>query len=82
MQEFWIEENLGRLSANVILPAGSMIDYTAGRKGLAPAWMANNGMEWLYRFFQEPARLWKRYLIGNPSFMLKVLFESLRRRRE
>ncbi len=82
MQEFWIDDNLNRLQANVILPAGSMIDYTAGRKGLAPQWMANNGMEWLYRFFQEPARLWKRYLIGNPSFMLRALFESLRRRRE
>ena len=77
MQEFWIEENVSNLSANVILPAGSMIDYTAGRKGLAPKWMANNGMEWLYRFFQEPGRLWKRYLIGNPSFMLNVLVESL-----
>ena len=79
MQEFWIEENFPGLKANVILPAGSMIDYTAGRKGFAPRWMANNGMEWLYRFFQEPGRLWKRYLIGNPSFMLKVVIDSLRR---
>ncbi|MBI5472949.1 MAG: WecB/TagA/CpsF family glycosyltransferase [Ignavibacteriae bacterium] len=79
-QEFWIEENLARLDTNVILPAGSMIDYTAGRKGLAPAWMANNGMEWLYRFFQEPGRLWKRYLIGNPTFMFKILAEAISRR--
>ncbi|HXF99972.1 MAG TPA: WecB/TagA/CpsF family glycosyltransferase [Bacteroidota bacterium] len=75
LQEFWIEEHLGRLNARVILPAGSMIDYTAGRKGLAPAWMANHGLEWLYRFFQEPRRLWKRYLIGNPLFMLRVIRE-------
>ncbi len=80
VQEFWIEENFSRLSANVILPAGSMIDYTAGRKGLAPEWMATNGMEWLYRFFQEPSRLWKRYLIGNPLFMIKILVESISRR--
>ncbi|MBX2991730.1 MAG: WecB/TagA/CpsF family glycosyltransferase [Bacteroidetes bacterium] len=77
VQEMWIEENYQRLAANVILPAGSMIDYTAGRKGLAPKWMANNGMEWLYRFFQEPGRLWKRYLIGNPSFMYKIVREYL-----
>lgn len=81
MQEFWIEENYPNLKANVILPAGSMIDYTAGRKGFAPKWMANNGMEWLYRFFQEPGRLWKRYLIGNPSFMLKVILDSLQERK-
>lgn len=81
MQEFWIEENYSGLEANVILPAGSMIDYTAGRKGFAPKWMANNGMEWLYRFFQEPGRLWKRYLIGNPSFMLNVVLDSLRKRK-
>lgn len=78
-QEMWIEENLSRLPANVILPAGSMIDYTAGRKGLAPKWMADNGMEWLYRFLQEPGRLWKRYLIGNPSFMYKIAREYLRK---
>ncbi len=80
MQEFWIEEHLHRLNASVILPAGSMIDYTAGRKGLAPRWMADHGMEWLYRFFQEPGRLWKRYLIGNPSFMVHVLLEQIKKR--
>jgi N-acetylglucosaminyldiphosphoundecaprenol N-acetyl-beta-D-mannosaminyltransferase len=77
MQEFWIEENFTRLNANVILPAGSMINYTAGRKSMAPQWMANHGMEWLYRFFQEPGRLWKRYLIGNPSFMFRIVLERL-----
>jgi N-acetylglucosaminyldiphosphoundecaprenol N-acetyl-beta-D-mannosaminyltransferase len=81
VQEFWIEQNFDRLSANVILPSGSMIDYTAGRKGLAPKWMADNGMEWLYRLVQEPGRLWKRYLIGNPSFMLRIVLESLQRGR-
>jgi N-acetylglucosaminyldiphosphoundecaprenol N-acetyl-beta-D-mannosaminyltransferase len=79
MQEFWIGENLQRLEANVILPAGSMINYTAGRKGLAPKWMANHGMEWLYRFFQEPRRLWKRYLIGNPSFIVNVILQGLQK---
>ena len=78
-QEFWIQDNLERLEVNVILPAGSMINYTAGRKGLAPKWMADHGMEWIYRLFQEPRRLWKRYLIGNPSFLLKTIFQSLRK---
>ncbi len=81
MQEFWIEENLERLRAHVILPAGSVIDYAAGRKGLAPKWMAQHGMEWLYRFFQEPRRLWRRYLLGNPSFMYHIVLERCRKGR-
>ena len=79
LQELWIQQNLERLATHVILPAGSMIEYTAGRKGLAPKWMANHGMEWVYRFFQEPGRLWKRYLIGNPVFMIRILSEFARR---
>ena len=77
MQEHWISDNLARLEANVILPAGSMIDYTAGMKGIAPSWMSGNGMEWLYRLVEEPGRLWKRYLVGNPMFLVRVLLQRL-----
>ncbi len=79
MQEFWIKENFSRLTANVILPAGAMIDYAAGLKGIAPKWMANNGMEWLYRLIREPKRLWKRYLIGNPMFIVATLLQRARK---
>jgi N-acetylglucosaminyldiphosphoundecaprenol N-acetyl-beta-D-mannosaminyltransferase len=77
LQEEWIEDNLGRLNARAILPCGSMIDYVAGRKGLAPSWMSNHGMEWLYRLFQEPGRLWKRYLLGNPLFFFRIIARRL-----
>jgi len=60
LQEQWVERNLGRLEANVILFGGSTIDYTAGKKHVAPRWMCEVGLEWLYRLFQEPRRLWKR----------------------
>lgn len=73
LQEEWIDANLEQLDARAILPCGSMIDYVAGRKGLAPSWMSNHGMEWLYRLFQEPGRLWKRYLLGNPLFFFRVI---------
>jgi N-acetylglucosaminyldiphosphoundecaprenol N-acetyl-beta-D-mannosaminyltransferase len=72
VQEQWIGRNLAALHVNAILPCGSMIDYAAGRKSLAPAWMSGHGMEWLYRLLQEPGRLWKRYLVGNPLFMIRV----------
>jgi N-acetylglucosaminyldiphosphoundecaprenol N-acetyl-beta-D-mannosaminyltransferase len=77
LQEYWIEENMQRLKARAILPAGSLIEYLAGRKSTAPAWMSNNGMEWVYRLFQEPGRLWKRYILGNPLFVVRVLRQRL-----
>ncbi len=79
LQEQWIRRNLAALDAGVILPAGSMIEYVAGRKKHAPPWMANHGMEWVYRLLQEPGRLWRRYLIGNPLFLLRVVLQRVRR---
>jgi len=73
LQEDWIRANRERISAPAILPCGSMIEYASGRKTLAPAWMSNHGLEWVYRLFQEPGRLWKRYLLGNPLFLFRVL---------
>jgi N-acetylglucosaminyldiphosphoundecaprenol N-acetyl-beta-D-mannosaminyltransferase len=79
-QEDWISANFDRLKVHVILPAGSLFDYMSGTKSVAPVWMANHGLEWVYRLLQEPGRLWKRYLIGNPLFFLRVLLQALRGR--
>jgi N-acetylglucosaminyldiphosphoundecaprenol N-acetyl-beta-D-mannosaminyltransferase len=73
LQEMWIQRNRQRLLARCILPCGSMIDYAAGRKSFAPAWMADHGLEWFFRLLEEPRRLWRRYLLGNPLFLLRVL---------
>jgi N-acetylglucosaminyldiphosphoundecaprenol N-acetyl-beta-D-mannosaminyltransferase len=73
LQEHWTERNFDRLRAKVMLFGGSTIEYTAGRKSVAPAWLSNNGGEWIYRLFQEPERLWKRYVLGNPVFLFRVL---------
>jgi N-acetylglucosaminyldiphosphoundecaprenol N-acetyl-beta-D-mannosaminyltransferase len=78
LQEMWIDSHLSALSVNVILPSGSMIDYVAGAKRVAPAWMANNGLEWLHRLVREPRRLWRRYLIGNPLFFFRILAQRIR----
>jgi N-acetylglucosaminyldiphosphoundecaprenol N-acetyl-beta-D-mannosaminyltransferase len=78
LQEYWIEENAERLSVGAILTCGSMIDYMSGFRSVAPAWMANHGLEWMYRLIQEPRRLWRRYLIGNPLFLARVVSERLR----
>jgi N-acetylglucosaminyldiphosphoundecaprenol N-acetyl-beta-D-mannosaminyltransferase len=78
LQEYWIDDNREALRAGIVLPAGSMIDYIAGAKRQTPAWMANNGLEWLYRLAKEPRRLWRRYLIGNPLFLLRILVQRIR----
>jgi N-acetylglucosaminyldiphosphoundecaprenol N-acetyl-beta-D-mannosaminyltransferase len=78
LQEYWIEENLGALGAGIVLTAGSMIEYIAGEKKLTPAWMAKSGLEWFYRLLREPRRLWKRYLLGNPQFILRILRQRIR----
>src|SRR5512140_1111690 len=78
LQEHWTRRNFERLTANVMLFGGSTIEYAAGRKTLAPAWMSRHGLEWFFRLLQEPRRLWRRYLIGNPLFILKVLIQLAR----
>ena len=78
LQEHWINTNLHSLRPGIVLPSGSMIDYVAGEKKQTPAWMANSGLEWLYRLLREPRRLWRRYLIGNPLFLFRVIAQRIR----
>jgi N-acetylglucosaminyldiphosphoundecaprenol N-acetyl-beta-D-mannosaminyltransferase len=73
LQEHWIYHNRSRLQANVVLPVGAALDYVAGAVPRGPAWMTNHGMEWLARLLIEPRRLWRRYLLGNPLFLWRVL---------
>lgn len=67
-QERWILENRARLHAGAIVNAGALMDYIAGEAAAPPRWMGRVGLEWLYRLANDPARLWKRYLI-EPWFV-------------
>lgn len=62
-QENWIHQNRARLCANVILPVGAAIDYFAGAVPIPPRWAGRLGLEWAFRLFAEPQRLWRRYLL-------------------
>ena len=73
LQERWMMENRGRLQVNVAIPVGALFDYLAGEVPRAPRWMTDHGLEWLGRLVVEPRRLWRRYLIGNPIFLWRVL---------
>ncbi|MCU0550694.1 MAG: WecB/TagA/CpsF family glycosyltransferase [Leptolyngbya sp. Prado105] len=68
-QEHWILDNLDKIEANAILPAGAAIDYIAGAVPTPPRWAGRVGLEWLFRLFAEPQRLWQRYLV-EPWFLL------------
>lgn len=63
---------------NFIMGVGGSFDVVSGRIKRAPIWMQNAGLEWFYRFAQEPKRMWRRYLIGNTKFIIMVLKERFR----
>jgi exopolysaccharide biosynthesis WecB/TagA/CpsF family protein len=60
---------------------GAAFDFLAGAKKMAPPWMQRRGLEWLFRLTQEPARLWRRYLVANTIFILLVARDLLRERK-
>jgi N-acetylglucosaminyldiphosphoundecaprenol N-acetyl-beta-D-mannosaminyltransferase len=78
IQERWLLENWDRLDTSVALTAGAMFDFLAGEVWRGPRWMTDHGLEWLSRFLTEPRRLWRRYLIGNPLFVARILKQRLR----
>jgi len=63
---------------NYNLGVGGAFDVVAGVTKRAPGWMQKNGLEWFYRFIQEPHRMWKRYFIGNFRFMFLIFREKLK----
>ncbi|WP_034259592.1 WecB/TagA/CpsF family glycosyltransferase [Aequorivita capsosiphonis] len=65
-------------NVNLIMGVGGSFDVVAGKTKRAPTWMQNAGLEWFYRFAQEPRRMWKRYLVGNSKFIFLVLKERFK----
>ena len=76
-QERWMAAQVGVLHANVLIGVGAAFDFVAGTKRQAPRWIQRSGFEWLFRLVQEPRRLWKRYLINNPTFIFLVAAQAL-----
>lgn len=68
-QEKWVYENYQKYNAKVSICAGATVDFLAGNVKRAPKWMSEHGLEWFYRFMQEPRRLFKRYFVDD----MKVL---------
>jgi N-acetylglucosaminyldiphosphoundecaprenol N-acetyl-beta-D-mannosaminyltransferase len=69
-QELWIDQVRSALEPAVLLGVGASLDFLAGTIPRAPRWMSRSGLEWLYRLGREPGRLWRRYLVRDPKFLL------------
>lgn len=64
-----------------VIPVGAAFDFLAGRVPEAPPLLRGSGLEWAYRLAIEPRRLWRRYLIGNPSFVRAAALHRYRPKR-
>ena len=72
-QDQWMSAHLGRVGAPVLIGVGAAFDFLSGRKRQAPRWIQRSGFEWLYRLINEPGRLWRRYLLGYPRFIILAI---------
>ena len=79
LQERWLRHNWERVDARVALTGGAVFDYVSGELRRGPRILTDNGFEWLARLLIEPKRLGRRYVIGNPLFLLRVLKQRLNR---
>lgn len=65
-------------NVNFIMGVGGSFDVISGKVKRAPLWMQKSGLEWFFRFLQEPKRMWRRYLVGNTKFIALVLKEKFK----
>ncbi len=75
-QELWVQQHGDEVQAGVLWTVGALFDYVSGRIPRAPGWLADNGFEWIFRLGIEPQRMWRRYLLGNPMFLGRVMAQS------
>lgn len=78
-QEKWMAAHCGRINA-VMIGVGAAFDYHSGILKRAPLWWQQHGLEWLYRLYSEPRRLFKRYLITNTLFILGISWQLITHR--
>lgn len=79
-KEYWVNKYLNDIGIPFVMGVGGSFDIVAGVTERAPIWFQNHGLEWFYRFIQEPRRMWKRYIIGNAEFV-KLAYKYKNRRK-
>jgi N-acetylglucosaminyldiphosphoundecaprenol N-acetyl-beta-D-mannosaminyltransferase len=79
-QENFMAEYLPILRTKLMIGVGAAFDLHTGRIHDCEDWVKRAGLQWLHRLCQEPGRLWKRYLVNNPKFLLAVAAQLIRMR--
>ena len=77
LQEKWISANRHRIDSPVHLSVGGLARIYTGAIPRGPRWMTDNGLEWLYRLAMQPRHTWRRYVIGNPLFLTRLILIRL-----
>lgn len=74
-QDLWIQTHAQQTGVKVAMGVGGLFDFYANRIPRAPQWLREIGLEWTFRLYQEPRRMWRRYLIGNFRFLIAVFLQ-------
>jgi N-acetylglucosaminyldiphosphoundecaprenol N-acetyl-beta-D-mannosaminyltransferase len=77
-QEYWMSDHIERLSVPVLVGVGAAFNFLSGKKAQAPRCMQRAGLEWFFRLMNEPRRLWRRYLLNYPRFIILLLLQWIR----
>jgi N-acetylglucosaminyldiphosphoundecaprenol N-acetyl-beta-D-mannosaminyltransferase len=80
LQESWIASHAHEINAGISMGVGGLFDFIAGERKRAPRWMRRLGLEWVYRFLQDPVTKWKRVFVEIPVFLFHVSVEWMKRR--
>ncbi len=81
-QDVWLRRVADRLSASMTVGVGGLFDFLSGRIPRAPRILRQTGMEWTYRLYQEPRRMWRRYIAGNPEVIVRAAIDVLPQKQE
>ena len=76
-QDVWLAAVHTRMNAKLVLGVGGLFDFLSDRIPRAPFLMRATGMEWVFRLMQEPKRMWRRYIMGNPEFLTRAMLFAL-----
>lgn len=77
-QDLWVARHARACGVRVAIGVGGLFDFYAGNIPRAPQWMRELALEWVYRLYQEPRRMWRRYVVGNARFLAHVLTTRVR----
>ena len=80
-QDWWIYNHLERLRVPIVIGIGAAFRFLSGGVKRAPAWVGDNGFEWLWRLVSEPRKLWRRDLIDGPRFLAYAFLQSMHARK-